>query len=404
MGRRPDPKVPRIKSRKYALGYARACRGKWKIFIGSRRFLTPYRATMENADAVRAEIDRRFEQVEAEKAAAAAGVTPAPSLYAAVDMWYAEFIADNPRTMQSYRDSIRTALLAYSPEGQDMPLENSPACVERLARRMIDIRSRRSDADGTARRYLQTWKRIFTWCVAMGWIPRNPVAMMSLPTPPVKSDARRQYTPAELEAILAAADRINPEFRRLLDFLLLTGMRISEALGMKWEDVTPAGMKIFGKGQKGEKAVRYFPLREFDGGPLADWMEQIRRILNAQRGLPNGGYVWKWPKRHLATYVFDQVRDAVGIAKEGGRAFHTFRAMAEHRMQFDLGLPPAYTARLVGHSVTVAETRYKIIADADLMGDVLERLQDARNDERRRGDFEKELSEMLARNGQNIPE
>lgn len=54
-----------------------------------------------------------------------------------------------------------------------------------------------------------------------------------------KGEARTRFLlPPDAFAIIEAANKIDPEMGRLLTFLLYTGCRIGEALGLKWENVS----------------------------------------------------------------------------------------------------------------------------------------------------------------------
>ncbi len=67
----------------------------------------------------------------------------------------------------------------------------------------------------------------------------------------VDNSLPRYIEPDELDLILSAED--NPAHRALWDFLLWTGCRRSEALGLQWKDIslTPTPMaKVTGKGRK----------------------------------------------------------------------------------------------------------------------------------------------------------
>lgn len=55
----------------------------------------------------------------------------------------------------------------------------------------------------------------------------------------------RFLLPPDAFAIIAAAERIDPEMARLLTFLLYTGCRIGEALSLKWENVDLAQRTAF---------------------------------------------------------------------------------------------------------------------------------------------------------------
>ena len=72
----------------------------------------------------------------------------------------------------------------------------------------------------------------------------NPMRFVSCPKSRIEKKAKRGYTPEELERIFAVADSINPETNRpkymhgnAVKFMLLTDMKIGEALALTWKDV-----------------------------------------------------------------------------------------------------------------------------------------------------------------------
>ncbi len=72
----------------------------------------------------------------------------------------------------------------------------------------------------------------------------NPMRFINCPESKVKKKAKRGYTPEELEKIFAVADSINPETNRPkymhgneVKLMLLTDMKIGEALALTWADI-----------------------------------------------------------------------------------------------------------------------------------------------------------------------
>jgi integrase len=72
----------------------------------------------------------------------------------------------------------------------------------------------------------------------------NPMRFVSCPKSRIEKKAKRGYTPEELERIFAVADSINPETNRpkymhgnAVKLMLLTNMKIGEALALTWSDV-----------------------------------------------------------------------------------------------------------------------------------------------------------------------
>jgi integrase len=73
-------------------------------------------------------------------------------------------------------------------------------------------------------------KRAFNYCLEMELIIRNPFARIKKP----KGQRRRPLTDQEYQTLLRGSD---PQLRRLVVFLAMSGCRPAEATGMKWDDV-----------------------------------------------------------------------------------------------------------------------------------------------------------------------
>ena len=72
----------------------------------------------------------------------------------------------------------------------------------------------------------------------------NPMRFISCPKSKFEKKVKRGYTPEELEKIFAVADSINPETNRpkymhgnAIKLMLLTDMKIGEALALTWNDI-----------------------------------------------------------------------------------------------------------------------------------------------------------------------
>lgn len=79
----------------------------------------------------------------------------------------------------------------------------------------------------------------------------NPMRFIDCPESKVEKKVKRGYTPEELEKIFAVADSINPETNRpkymygnAIKLMLLTDMKIGEALALAWADVDFENMTI----------------------------------------------------------------------------------------------------------------------------------------------------------------
>jgi len=90
----------------------------------------------------------------------------------------------------------------------------------------------------TVRTYLAPLRALFADAVEEGLIRANPAAGLRLPRPTVREDETEERTKAltekELRALVLAAPK---EWKLLVRFLAATGLRLGEALAVRWDDV-----------------------------------------------------------------------------------------------------------------------------------------------------------------------
>jgi len=183
--------------------------------------------------------------------------------------------------------------------------------------------------------------RVLSWAVDCGWIQKNPCAGVKLPgagTKVVRSILRPEQT-------RALANRLEEPYSTLVLLLAVTGLRISEAIGIKWSDfegnVLRVSRRIY-EGQSGatktSKSVRSLPIPE--------------ALLARMRKLGEGQWVFRSragstinPGNALKRYIHPASRE-LGFRLGG---WHDFRhTMATHSMMS--GAPTKVVAEILGHS------------------------------------------------------
>jgi len=114
------------------------------------------------------------------------------------------------------------------------------------------VRAKLADglAPPTIRRHLASLQRVLSIAHREGKIPRNPAMRLGELMRRVQRVAAHEapeaeaWTREEVATLLAVARNLEPRFAPLLHFLLATGCRRGEALGLKWEDVDFARGRI----------------------------------------------------------------------------------------------------------------------------------------------------------------
>jgi Phage integrase, N-terminal SAM-like domain len=106
--------------------------------------------------------------------------------------------------------------------------------------------------------------RVLTWATENGWLEKNPCSKVRLPD---CGKEERAYKPLKAEEIIALAGKLDEPFSTLVLFLAVTGLRIGEAIGIKWSDfegdVFTVSRTIYeGKAQspKSKKSLRPLPI------------------------------------------------------------------------------------------------------------------------------------------------
>jgi len=171
-------------------------------------------------------------------------------------------------TLQSYARDI--AKLQRCAEKSGKPIEN----LERKdLREWISAMSREGLAPSSVSRAVSAARGFFRFLMLDGHIKRHPAE--DLNTPQRRSYLPRFLTEEEIEALMAAPDVSTDEGvrdRALLELMYATGVRVSEAVGLRTSDVdVHAGLVgCHGKGNK----QRCVPI----GKSAIHWLQQYLRV------------------------------------------------------------------------------------------------------------------------------
>jgi integrase/recombinase XerD len=123
-------------------------------------------------------------------------------------------------------------------------------------------------------RQLSSFRRFFRYLVREGVLKEDPTAQIAMPK--IGRSLPKSLTEEEVESLLAApavSDPLGHRDRAMLEVLYATGLRVSELVSLKYNQVNlnQGVLRILGKGNRerliplGEEAVRW--LSEFTGGP-----------------------------------------------------------------------------------------------------------------------------------------
>lgn len=141
-----------------------------------------------------------------------------------------------PKTVEDYEGAIRRLKKAF---GTRKVTELSPSDVARL----IDQMKGQGLKTWTVRKTMTPLRMAYTVAVREGWVSSSPVDKL-LPSEKPKGDAseKRCLSKDEISRLLVSTrDRQggeNHRWKALFALLCFTGLRISEALSLTWDDVT----------------------------------------------------------------------------------------------------------------------------------------------------------------------
>lgn len=233
----------------------------------------------------------------------------------------------------------------------DMNLE-----YETLLQHLTKINSNSNLKNSTRKKYIIQMRRFFQFCVERGFLDKNPIEIIGVPKVQPKK-IKLIFEKTEIDKITSyfATKKHLEEYGLLFKFLSLTGLRISEALSLHWEDITQNGFKIKGKGGN----PRYFPLINPDDKSILfpEVLELLKRLKTI-----NKEKVFHWNNPAQPQFHLNEALKKLNIPKHingVSRSIHTFRATAEYWWENELMLPFDVICDLAGHSMAVREGHYR---------------------------------------------
>jgi integrase len=221
--------------------------------------------------------------------------------------------------------------------------------IERLAKSHLHA--------NTKRQHLACMQQFFEYCIEEHYCSRSPVKKSMYPKK-VKQDVK-PFTMEEYERIVeyfetkppSAKARLDKnrdkkQFVLLLKFVGTTAVRINEALGIHWSDISEDFILIHGKGARDRK----FPLKSFP--EVREIVRQCEEYREA-----NKGKLFVWTSYAKLELWIRQALEALEIPGDG-RNFHSIRKMRENYWIKQERLPSDVVAAIVGHTTRVQSEHY----------------------------------------------
>lgn len=191
-------------------------------------------------------------------------------------------------------------------------------------------------------------KQLFKWGEKNGY-GQSPLADCK----PIKTRGRREswFTEAQIWLLLDAADSLRwhhqrRTFRALVTVMVLTGLRISEALSLRWDRITLEGTTaVLGKGSK-TRVVGFPPetieaMRQLDRHPSCPFV-----FVNYKKGRPySQPTVRRWFRDAVKAAGLESVKAKGDLALVPHILRHSAASLADQR-----GAPLQWIQQMLGHS------------------------------------------------------
>jgi integrase len=360
--------------RRVERGIYRQPNGKYAVcfmLAGKPRF----RTVAGNLDSARRQ---RELLVAAAEAGALLAVSPRLRFATVADRWLTRFEAKvaagqrRERTLEAHRYHVKKRLLPTL-----APRLIHTISVDDVAALLTGLRAA-GCSEKTAAEALATLHSIVRFAIRKGWIADNPVAKLEADERPHPTGRRQRVLGrVEIGRLLAAC---LPRYRPLLATALYSGLRISEFLGLVWDDVDFAAGVIHVRAQL-SRAHRGVPARRVAPKTLAavrdvPLVAQLAEVLREQRRRSafNAGSAWVFatgrgtPLGHRNVERRALQRAAKRAGLDGGGwpplRFHDLRHTFASHLILDLGLDVVQVSRILGHArVTITLDVYTHLFD-----------------------------------------
>jgi integrase len=270
-----------------------------------------------------------------------------------------------PRTLHDYRWCVEKMIVPAL--GDKALADLSPADVQRWQDALAPTR----DAPGAtiAAKAFRVLRSALSDAERLGLIPRNPCKAAR---PAQRSRNRREgFTVQEARAILAAAE--GERLASLFAFILHSGLRVAEALGLRWSDVDMdagtvsvrqdmvyvGGRMVPGR-PKTDTSARTFALTPHALAALRDQKaRQAEERLRAGEAWQDTGLVFtasNGAPLNTANVdrAFRRVREKAGVRP---LPLYSLRH-ATASILLAAGVPPALAAKMLGHSLAMFTETY----------------------------------------------
>lgn len=238
--------------------------------------------------------------------------------------------------------------------GSDLPVKRLGApALQKLVKRLRE----HGNSPGTVNRKLAALSKMLTVAVEAGEIERKPV----LPRLKEAEHRTRVLTVEEEQQMVALMGSIaGPDYSALVLFLVDTGMRVSEALHLRWEDIQRRP-----DSEEPWAVLKNTKARVVRSVPLTRRATACTRV--EQRGkddLPSRGPFARC-KQSTFNHAWARCRDRMGLVGDEEFVPHALRHTCASRL-VQRGTSVLVVQRWLGHKSVTTTQRYAHLRDDDL--------------------------------------
>ncbi len=169
---------------------------------------------------------------------------------------------------------------------------------------------------------------------------------------------------AQLDAIMQKLSEIDPLFRCVFSVCRYTACRVSESLGLKWENIATDAVVIPKVITKKKMKTREIPLNPKLGAEMQEWWRAWAKVFEREPGgcdyvFPDRRDVTKHVLRRAADHALRKACTELGLT---GVSTHSFRRSALTAAS-DAGVPLRVIQTISGHSSLEMLQRYLDVKD-----------------------------------------
>jgi integrase len=198
-------------------------------------------------------------------------------------------------------------------------------------------------AKNTLRELRSSLSRVLSWAVLCDWLAKNPCVGVKLPNGTGKKIVRNVLSPKQVKSL---ASLLEEPYSSLVLFLAVTGLRIGEAIGVKWSDfdgqVLNVQRRIYeGKADmlKTKKSIRSLPIPAALLSRLKNLDRVSEWVFSSGTGTPVN------PGNALRRYI-QPVAKKLEIPLSG---FHDLRHTLATK-SINSGVDPKTVSEILGHA------------------------------------------------------